>query len=414
MTCSENFELSVNTCTRRGFLVTSGGAFGESALPCTRRAFLITTAGAAAAAVHLPARLLAAEGKPQAALPTYLKGYEGLYGSDPRAAARQWFREARFGLFIHYGLYSLEGRHEWLQFREKIPVAQYAKLKERFRAEKFDANAIAELAVEAGMKYVNITTRHHDSFSLFASKQTEFNSVNSPARRDLVGELAEACRKRGLGLCLYYSHGRDWRHPHAPNNDRWGGSARPDYDPPEPSYATGKEHHLQIYVDFMTAQITELLTNYGPIAAIWLDGIATPLADKTKEPCPKPPRQPDNAPEFRVQALYDHIHRLQPQVLVSYKQGLLGTEDFFAPEHKAIAVPGGRPMEICSTLQEGSWGYNAQKRHLTTDEAWAKLKAARAANANLLLNTGPMPDGAIPPQQARVLREIGERLRGGG
>jgi alpha-L-fucosidase len=171
---------------------------------------------------------------------------------------------------------------------------------------------------------------------------------------------------------------------------------------------------LQKYVDFMTAQITELLTNYGPIAAIWLDGIATPLSDKTKTPCPKPPRQPDNAPEFHCQELYDHIHRLQPQVLVSYKQGLLGTEDFFAPEHKAIAVGSDRPMEICSTLQEGSWGYNLQKRHLTTDEAWAKLVAARAANANLLLNSGPMADGSIPPQHAQVLREIGERIRKDG
>ena len=103
-------------------------------------------------------------------------------------------------------------------------------------------------------------------------------------------------------------------------------------------------------------------------------------------------------------------HRLQPQVLVSYKQGLLGSEDFFAPEHKAIAVAGDRPMEVCSTLQEGSWGYNRQKRHLSTDEAWAKLAAARATNANLLLNTGPMPDGSIPPQHTSVLREIGDRI----
>jgi alpha-L-fucosidase len=391
------------------------GTFHPTMNPCTRRSFLITSAGAtAAAAVNLPAQLLAADTKPQPPLPSYLKGYEELYRADPRAAARKWFREAKFGLFLHYGLYSLEGRHEWLQYREKIPVAQYAKLKDRFTAAKFDADAITDLALAAGMRYVNITTRHHDSFCLFATKQTDFNSVNSPARRDLIQELAQACRKKGLGLCLYYSHGRDWRHPHAPNNDRWGGSARPLYDPPEPSYATGKEHDLQKYVDFMTAQITELLTNYGSIAAIWLDGIATPLADKTKQPCPKPPRQLDNAPEFHCRELYDRIHRLQPQVLISYKQGLLGTEDFFAPEHKAIAVGGDRPMEICSTLQDGSWGYNQQKRHLTTDEAWAKLAAARAANANLLLNTGPMPDGSVPPQHAKVLREIGERIRQDG
>ncbi len=382
---------------------------------CTRRSFLLASASAtAAAAMNLPARLLAAEAKTQPPMPSYLKGYEELYRSDPRAAARQWFREAKFGLFLHYGLYSLEGRHEWLQFREKIPVAQYARLKDRFTAARFDANAITDLALAAQMRYVNITTRHHDSFCLFATKQTDFHAVNSPARRDLVLELAEACRTKGLGLCFYYSHGRDWRHSHAPNNDRWGGSARPDYDPPEPTYATGKEHDLQKYLDFMTAQITELLTDYGPIAAIWLDGIATPLSDKTKKPCPQPPRQAGNAPEFRCQELYDHIHRAQPQVLISYKQGLLGSEDFFAPEHKAVAVGGDKPMEICSTLQDGSWGYNRQKRHLTTDEAWAKLAAARAANANLLLNTGPMPDGSIHPQHAQVLREIGKRIRKDG
>ena len=361
--------------------------------------------------MNLPARLLAADAPAQPPVPSYLKGYEKAYLADPRAAARQWFRDAKFGLFIHYGLYSLEGRHEWLQYREKIPVADYARLKERFTAAKFDADAIADLAVAAGMSYVNITTRHHDSFCLFGSAQTDFHARNSPARRDLIRELADACRKKGLGLCLYYSHGRDWRHPHAPNNDRWGGSARPEYDPPEPSYATGKNHDLNRYLDFMTAQMTELLTGYGPIAAIWLDGIATPLSDKTATPCPKPPRQPDNAPEFRCRELYEHIHRLQPQVLISYKQGLLGSEDFFAPEHKAVAVTGDKPMEICSTLQEGSWGYHHDKRNLTTEEAWAKLVAARAANANLLLNTGPLPDGSIPPQHARVLREIGERIR---
>lgn len=264
-------------------------------------------------------------------VPSYLKNYADRFATDPRGAARQWFREAKFGLFLHYGLYSLLRGHEWVQLRERIPVAEYAKLKDRFTAEKFDADFITDLALAAEMRYVNITTRHHDSFCLFATQQTDFHSVNSPARRDLVGELADACRKKGLGLCLYYSHGRDWRHPHAPNNDSWRGSARPKYDSPDPAYAYGQDHDLQKYLDFMTAQITELLTNYGPIAAIWLDGIAVPLSgDRTK---------------FKCQELYDHIHRLQPQVLVSYKQGLLDTEDFFAPEHKAVDNPSGKPME---------------------------------------------------------------------
>jgi len=117
---------------------------------------------------------------------------------------------------------------------------------------------------------------------------------------------------------------------------------------------------------------------------------------------------------YKCQELYDHIHRLQPQVLVSYKQGLLGTEDFFAPEHKAVENPSGKPMEICSTLQEKSWGYNAQARHISTDEAWAKLAAASTARANLLLNTGPLPDGSIPEEHARVLRELGQRIRAEG
>jgi alpha-L-fucosidase len=371
-----------------------------------RRDFLrvAAVAGAAAAA---PRSARAAQ-KP----PSYLASRAERYAADPRAAAIEWFRDAKFGLFLHYGLYSLPERHEWVQLREKIPVAEYAKLKDRFTAAKFDADFITDLAKAAEMRYVNITTRHHDSFCLFETKQTDFHSVNSPAKRDLIGELAAACAKKGLGLCLYYSHGRDWRHPHAPNNDEWGGSARPKYDPPEPTYATGAAHDLNRYLDFMSAQITELLTNYGPIAAIWLDGIGVPLTgDRAK---------------FRCQDLYDLIHRLQPQVLVSYKQGLLGTEDFFAPEHKvptkdgrpgsagAIAERPDKPIEICSTLQEKSWGYHRDARHITADEAMAKLATARAAGANLLLNSGPRADGSIEPAHAEVLREMGKRIRAGG
>jgi len=332
------------------------------------------------------------------AVPSYLKGYEALYAQDPRKAALQWFREARYGLFMHYGLYSLLGRHEWVQLREKIPVAEYEKLMGKFGAEKFDAEAIAAFAVDCGMRYVNITTRHHDSFCLFDTKETPFNSVQSPAGRDLIKELADACASHGLGLCLYYSHGRDWRHPHAPNNDAWGGRARPEYDPPEPSYATGSAHDLQIYLDFMTAQITELLTNYGPVAAIWLDGIAVPASgDKAA---------------FKCQALYDHIHRTQPQVLVSYKQGLLGTEDFQAPEHKAVE-DAGKPMEICTTMCPRSWGYLAEGKgkHQTADDVWETLRNAGGQNCNLLLNTGPLPDGSLDNEDTAVLRAVGDRLR---
>jgi alpha-L-fucosidase len=374
----------------------------------TRRDF-IRDAGAAALGMACAEVAGAREKKDKLVVPSYLRGYEEPYSQDPRQAALQWFRDARFGLFLHYGLYSLLGRHEWVQYRERIPVSEYARLKDRFRADRFDADFITDLACEARMKYVNITTRHHDSFCLFETRLTDFNAMRSPARRDLIRELAESCRKKRLGLFLYYSHGRDWKHPHAPNNDDWGGSARPAYDPPEPSYAYGKDHDLQKYLDFMTAQITELLTRYGPIAGIWLDGIAVPLSgDRSR---------------FKCQDLYDHIHRLQPQVLVSYKQGLLGTEDFLTPEHKPVENKGGKPAEINTTLQEEpgpagrvvrSWGYHASLKHVGTDAAMKKLALAADWSANLLLNTGPLGDGSIHPEDASTLREVGRNIEKNG
>ena len=335
-------------------------------------------------------------------VPGYLKDYEDLYAKDPRAAALAWFREAKYGLFLTYGLYSLLGRREWVQYREKIPVAEYENLRDRFTAAEFDADRIAAFAADCGMKYINITTRHHDSFCLFATRETDFNSVNSPAGRDLVGELAAACDARGLGFFCYYSHGRDWRHPHAPNNDEWGGSARPEYDPPEPSYARGEEHDLQKYLDFMAAQITELLTQYDhPVAGIWLDGYTVPVSgDRSR---------------FRLEELYDLIHRLGPQALVSYKQGVLGTEDFFAPEHKAVDR-GERLVEICTTMCPGSWGYMAEAagKHKTAEQVWETLREARRQGCDLLLNTGPLPDGGLDPEDETVLREVGARLRAEG
>lgn len=336
-----------------------------------------------------------------------------------RAAAVERFYNAQYGMFIHYGLYSILERNEWVQFNEKIPVDDYAKLAEDFSAEKFDANAIAQLAVDAGMRYVNLTTRHHDSFCLWDTKTTDFNSIKaSRCGRDLVGELADACREHNLGLCLYFSHGRDWRHPHAPNNDRWGRSARPKYPKPDPHYATGDEHDLQKYVDYVSEQVHELLTGYGPIMAIWFDGLWTPLTplDHNGEPLENfDPRTDGDV--FQVQQLYDMIHELQPGCLVSYKLGYLNTEDFFAPEHNATnrfgeTFSSSRPGEVCTTMTPYSWGFDHRLlgKHLTAEQVWNKLAEANKANCNLLLNTGPMPDGSIVPEEAEVLLQVGERL----
>ena len=347
-------------------------------------------------------------------VPSYLDAEA--YRRDARAANLDWFRHARYGLFLHYGLYSLLGRHEWVQLNEKISVADIEKLAQDFTAQNFDADRIAAFAVEAGFKYLNITTRHHDGFCLWNTRQTDFNSVQARnCRRDLLSELADACDKHRLGLFFYYSHGRDWRHPHAPGNDRYGGRARPEYEPPEPTYATGTAHDLNRYLDFMSAQIEELLTNYGPIAGIWLDGVGVTISDKTKSPYPQPFNNPNTAPEFKLQQLYDLIHGLQPQTLVSYKQGVTGTEDFIAPEHQAIEKSG-RPGEVCTTMIDRpkiSWGYlqEARGQHKTEVEVWQALAEARARDFNLLLNTGPLPDGSLDAEDVEVLLNVGERLK---
>ncbi len=348
-------------------------------------------------------------------VPSYLADYADLYATNPREAALAWFRDAKYGLFIHYGLYSLVGRHEWLQLREKIRPADYAQLAHYFEADHFDVDWITDFACECGMKYVNLTTRHHDSFCLWDTHTTTFNVMNTPCHRDLVDELADACNSKSLGLCLYYSHGRDWKHPHAPNNDQWGGKARPEYDTFEPTYATGAGHDLDIYLDYMTEQITELLNNYHPVAAIWLDGIMVPLEPKDEQGNVIEgfdPRTDGDA--FKCQQLYDHIHDLVPHALVSYKQGYLGTEDFYAPEHKAynrFGDPiGETPGEICTTAG-GGWGYTAGHPYCTADELWEKLRDARENNCNLLMNVGPLPDGSFPDEAIATLRAVGKRLQ---
>jgi len=371
----------------------------------SRRAFLSTTATAAAGVISVrPAGL-------RADSPGFLGEHGRYYAGDPRRARLEWFQAARFGLFLHYGLYSLLGRGEWVMYHEKIPVAEYEKLKNRFTAAAFDAERIADLAVEAGMKYVNITARHHDSFCLFRTRQSDYSSVEAPARRDLVGELAAACRRRSLGLFLYYSYAADWRHPYFyPRSAGWEG-ARPPYDRPDPAYRFVRDEDFAHYIEFAHAQLRELLTQYGPLAGIWLDPIRGYYA------------RPDL---FPVEKTYALIRSLQPGCLISFKQGANGDEDFVAPERKADARVGeteaarrareknaGKPVEICDTLQPAAWGYDrrADGKHKTADEVMKMLEEAASRRANLLLNTGPLGDGSIHPDDVATLREVGRRLR---
>jgi len=376
-----------------------------------RRGFL-KTAGTGAAVLLTPS--LSCTGNSD--VPSYLRDHAEFYRRDPRAAALEWFSKARFGLFMHYGLYSLLGRGEWVMLHEKIPVAEYVKLKERFTAEAFDPDFITDLALEAGISYVNLTSRHHDSFCLFDTKQTDYSSVHSPAGRDLVGELAEACARKGLGLFLYYSYAADWKHPYFYPREAGWSSARPAYDTPDPSYLWQGDEDFHHYIEFAHAQLLELLTQYGSLAGIWLD----PIMGYYKRP-----------DLFPIEQTYALIRASQSQCLISFKQGANGDEDFVAPERRVDAHRRGgeiarrvwelnksKPREICETLQPkaipgASWGYNeaAEGRHVGADGVMEMLAFAAESDANLLLNTGPLADGRIHPDDIATLREVGRRLR---
>lgn len=386
----------------------------------TRREFLRASVMTSAAAA-LPACVNVCS---SGSVPGYLKDYADLYARDPRAAAQAWFKNAKFGLFMHYGLYSIPARGEWVMLQEKIPVAEYEKFKKQFTASKFDVDFITDLACAANMKYVNLTARHHDSFSLYETAQNDYHSVASPAKRDLVGELAEACRKKGLGCFLYYSYAADWWHPYFYSNEvsAWK-SARPRYEQPDPRYKFRKDEDFKHYIDFVHAQLRELLTNYGPIAGIWFDPISGYYS------------RPDLYP---IDETYALVRRLQPQCLISFKQGATGAEDFAAPERtgesleerirktmgdasaaiaaKAWAANKSKWSEICDTLQPRVWGYKKDDdgKHLNADETLARLGAALTGRCNLLMNTGPMTEGDIHPDDIATLREVGRRIRADG
>ena len=184
----------------------------------TQRSLIAVVAGLCIGATGVPA----AAAEAVDAIPPHLKDYAELYQKDPRQASLKWFNDAKFGMMVHYGLTSVPGVHSFHQFHNKIPVKQYEKLVPGFKAEKFDAVAIADLAVAAGMKYITFVAKHCDGFCLWDTKYTEFNSMKSPAQRDFVAELVKACNKRGLGFFVFYEHGFEWHHPHGPRHADFG------------------------------------------------------------------------------------------------------------------------------------------------------------------------------------------------
>jgi alpha-L-fucosidase len=307
-----------------------------------------------------------------------------------RLAAREWYRDARFGMFIHWGVYSLLGNGEWVMQTRSIPVDRYEWLASTFNPVKFDAEAWVSLARAAGMRYITITARHHDGFSMFASDATRYDILDwTSFGRDPLKELAEECRRQGLRLFFYYSQ-LDWHHPdYFPRGQTGRETGRPE------------EGDWGQYLDFMDAQLEELLTRYGPLGGIWFDG----MWDKPEA-------------EWRLERTYDLIHRLQPEALIipNHHQAPLPGEDVQTFEQDLpgantagfnTTTIGSLPLETSLTMNR-SWGFNI------TDTAFKDvpdlvryLVRAAGNDANLLLNIGPRPDGTIQPEFVERLQELG-------
>jgi alpha-L-fucosidase len=309
-------------------------------------------------------------------------------------AAREWFQDAKFGLFIHWGVYSVPGEGEWVMNNKRIPAAEYEKQAAQFNPTEFDAAEWVALAKAAGMKYITITSKHHDGFAMFATRQTDWNIVDrTPWKKDPLKMLADECHRQGLKLFFYHSQ-LDWHHPdYFPLGNTGKTAARPE----------GGEWYR--YLDFMDAQLRELLTNYGEIGGIWFDG----MWDKPQA-------------DWRLQKTYALIHQLQPAALIGSNHHLkpFDGEDFQMferdlPGQKTAdfnkdSEVGALPLETCDTMNN-SWGYNkSDRRFKSTEQLLRYLIRAAGMSANLLLNVGPMPNGKIQPEFHSRLREMGEWL----
>lgn len=282
------------------------------------------------------------------------------------------FADWRYGLFIHYGLYSLLGRAEWAWNREEIPAQEYRALATRFTADKFNAEALCDLAVRAGMRYVVLTTMHHEGFRLYDTALSGFNTSKTAARRDLVAEFVTAARKRGLRIGLY----------HSLNN--W-------HDQPDAVAALEDKAAYTTFIDATFARIRELVTRYNPVDVLWYDGW-----------------WPFNAEGWQADRMNAMVRQIQPHILFNGRNGLTG--DFATPEgHMGTPHPW-RPWEACMTLNN-SWGFHAGDHDWKSPDQVVDLLATAAQGCgNLLLNIGPRGDGSVPEASVKVLETVGDWL----
>jgi alpha-L-fucosidase len=312
--------------------------------------------------------------------------------SQSNLDARRWFQDAKFGMFIHWGVYSVLGDGEWVEQQRPITKHDYEKLPAFFNPQKFDAAAVVGLAKAAGMKYITVTTKHHDGFAMWDTKQSDWSIVaRTPYGKDAIKQLADECHKQGLKIFFYYSQ-LDWHNDdYYPRGTTGNSTGRPD------------SGDWNKYLDYMNGQLRELLTNYGEVGGIWFDG----MWDKP------------NA-DWKLATTYSLIHQLQPAALVgsNHHHKPYPGEDFQMFERD---VPGGMnaswnkdetisqlPLETCDTMN-GAWGFNLTDDHYkSTTEVVRYLVKAAGNNANLLLNIGPMPNGEVQPEFVSRLHEVGD------
>ncbi|MEC1522071.1 alpha-L-fucosidase [Neobacillus niacini] len=294
-----------------------------------------------------------------------------------------WFTDARFGMFIHWGLYAAIGKGEWVMYGQKIPVKEYEQLTETFNPHLFNAKEWVSLAKRAGMKYIVITAKHHDGFAMFHSKADKFNIVDStPFGRDPLKELAEECALQGMKLCFYYSHVIDWHHPHSIHD-----SANNIWD-----YHLEEKAFYHYWNRLVKPQVTELLTKYGPIGLIWFD-TSGGLSKKDSE------------------EMVQLVKSLQPDCLVNSRVSHWPDfGDFQSKGDNEIPMSGEdtKPWETPMTLNK-SWGYSAGDNHYkSTDSIIRKMVNIASKGGNLLLNVGPDERGEIPEFSVEKLKEIGD------
>jgi alpha-L-fucosidase len=316
----------------------------------------------------------------------------------------QWLEDARFGLFVHFGPYSVLGDGEWIMNNRPIQGADYRRLQHLFNPQAFNAGEWVKTAKDAGMKYIAFTSRHHDGFSNWNTKQSDWNIMNTPYGKDLIKQLADECHKEGIQLVLYYSL-LDWM--------------RSDYQ-----YETGRtgqnagrtqKSDWDSYIRFMKAQLTELLTQYGPIAGIWFDGHWDQTSDDNRS-------THETKVDWHYSEIYELIHRLQPECLVANNHHLppMQGEDYQiferdVPGENKSGLSGQKvsrlPLETCETLNN-NWGFSI------TDDQFKSVKdllhlliRTAGTGANLLLNVGPMPNGQIQPECVERLQKMGDWLK---